>query len=92
MPARSAAALGRTHGEARRVGACWARFLPLGRALTACLACVVGWLQTQSSILSNVDQDDGSDALVNAILVARGDALPTEFAGASLPLSLLLSP
>lgn len=37
--------------------------------------------QAQQSILSNIDKDDGSDALVNAILVARGDALPTQFAG-----------
>ena len=35
--------------------------------------------QAQQSILSNIDKDDGSDALVNAILVARGDALPTQF-------------
>ena len=37
--------------------------------------------QAQQSILSSINQDDGSDALVNAILVARGDALPTAFAG-----------
>ena len=48
------------------------------------------WLQTQQSILANVDKDDGSDALVNAILVARGDALPTQFAGAFSSSSLRL--
>jgi len=32
-------------------------------------------------MLANVNKDDGSDALINAILVARGDALPTKFAG-----------
>ena len=37
--------------------------------------------QAQQSILTNIDKDDGSDALVNAILVARGDALPTQFDG-----------
>ena len=37
--------------------------------------------QAQQSILADVNKDDGSDALVNAILVARGDALPTSFAG-----------
>ena len=41
-------------------------------------------LRAQSqSILANVNKDDGADALVNAILVARGDALPTQFAGNS---------
>jgi len=45
------------------------------------LSFISSFSQAQQSILSNIDKDDGSDALVNAILVARGDALPTQFAG-----------
>ncbi len=49
-----------------------------GRRWLTCSFCTC--VQTYS-VLSNVNKDDGSDALVNAILVARGDALPTQFAG-----------
>lgn len=47
-------------------------------ALTALVAIAAG----SSGPVSLVDMDrkDGTDALVNAVLVARGDALPTEFA------------
>lgn len=34
--------------------------------------------------LSQVDKDDGTDALINAVLVARGDSLPTKFVASRL--------
>mmetsp|Transcript_44161 Transcript_44161/g.88583 ORF Transcript_44161/g.88583 Transcript_44161/m.88583 type:complete len:176 (-) Transcript_44161:315-842(-) len=34
----------------------------------------------EPTTLVDMDRKDGTDALVNAVLVARGDALPTEFA------------
>jgi len=38
----------------------------------------------QQASLASVNKDDGTDALVNAVLVARGDALPTSFAASRL--------
>mmetsp|Transcript_994 Transcript_994/g.1264 ORF Transcript_994/g.1264 Transcript_994/m.1264 type:complete len:203 (-) Transcript_994:44-652(-) len=51
-------------------------------AATALVAVVT--MPSPKSMLANVNKDDGSDALINAILVARGDALPTKFAASRL--------
>lgn len=53
-------------------------------AVVAATALLLVATQPTYSVLSNVNKDDGSDALVNAILVARGDALPTQFAASRL--------
>eukprot|EP00286_Rhodomonas_abbreviata_P020532 CAMPEP_0181310658 /NCGR_PEP_ID=MMETSP1101-20121128/12707_1 /TAXON_ID=46948 /ORGANISM="Rhodomonas abbreviata, Strain Caron Lab Isolate" /LENGTH=183 /DNA_ID=CAMNT_0023417309 /DNA_START=199 /DNA_END=750 /DNA_ORIENTATION=- len=49
--------------------------------LTALIVVAAGSSETT---LVNMDKRDGTDALVNAVLVARGDSLPTEFASQEL--------
>lgn len=49
--------------------------------LTALIVVAAGSSETS---LMNMDKRDGTDALVNAVLVARGDSLPTEFAAQEL--------
>mmetsp|Transcript_44009 Transcript_44009/g.110228 ORF Transcript_44009/g.110228 Transcript_44009/m.110228 type:complete len:203 (+) Transcript_44009:18-626(+) len=49
-----------------------------------CAAAVVGMVALvaqpkPSALLGGMDRNDGTDALVNAILVARGDSMPTKF-------------
>eukprot|EP00960_Hanusia_phi_P047898 758646-Hanusia_phi.AAC.2 len=59
--------------------------LALGAALL-----VVGVVVVASSrrvALSQIDRDDGTDALINAVLVARGDSLPTKFVASRLDIN-----
>eukprot|EP00285_Hemiselmis_virescens_P005596 CAMPEP_0173377676 /NCGR_PEP_ID=MMETSP1356-20130122/950_1 /TAXON_ID=77927 ORGANISM="Hemiselmis virescens, Strain PCC157" /NCGR_SAMPLE_ID=MMETSP1356 /ASSEMBLY_ACC=CAM_ASM_000847 /LENGTH=205 /DNA_ID=CAMNT_0014330519 /DNA_START=6 /DNA_END=623 /DNA_ORIENTATION=- len=62
-------------------------------ACTAAMAGLIALAQppaAPSALVGSIDRNDGTDALVNAILVARGDSMPTEFVARRLNIDPML--